>query len=513
MSLWRSIVLTAFLSFALSPGGAGDAIAQTKPAGEMRWALYVTIAPAWLDPGEVIPGTITPFWILYALHDAMVKPMPGNPMAPSLAESWTESADHLTYEFTLRKGLKFHNGDAFTAEDVAYSFQRSKASLMHEQVKQVEVVDPTRIRFHLHRPWPDFMTTYGTLATATSWIVPKAYTEKAGPAGFKRHPIGLGPYRFVENNPGVELVLEAFEGYWRKVPSVKRMVLKSIPEASTRMAMLSRGEVDVAYLLDASLAKGLKNDPKLKLAFSGGIATYIVDFFDMWDPKSPWSDPRVRKAVSLAINRQEISEAETLGASPPAGNFVPKNFLFALPMEPDPYDPAKARQLLAEAGYPNGFDGGDIIPTPPYTSAAEAVANYLAAVGIKLRVRTMERAAFTTALGAKKLRGLCVCSYSVYGNASTRLSQIVPSSGPFAYGGFPDVDDMFRLQNEETDIVKRTAQLHDLQRVLRERTRFVPIFDYIWPSGIGPRVDNPQLMSIDPYPWAAPMEDVTLKTP
>ena len=207
------------------------------------------------------------------------------------------------------------------------------------------------MQFVLHEPWPDFMTFYGTFASGAGWIVPKHYMEQVGADDFKRHPVGLGPYRFVSNKPGIELVMEAFEGYWRKVPSVKRLVFKSIPEETTRLAMLKRDEVDVAYLLDGSLAEEVKRDPKLKLAFSGGIGTFYLDFFDMWDPKSPWADQRVRLAASLAIDRHAISEAETLGASPPTGNVVPKGFEFALPIEPDPYDPARAKKLLAEAGY------------------------------------------------------------------------------------------------------------------------------------------------------------------
>ena len=112
----------------------------------------------------------------------------------------------------------------------------------------------------------------------------------------------------------------------------------------------------------------------------------------MWDPKSPWADQRVRLAASLAVDRKAISEAETLGASPPTGNVVPKSFEYALPLEPHPYDPARAKKLLAEAGYPNGFDGGDLYPWPPYFSTGEAITNYLGAVGIKTRLRTMAAA-------------------------------------------------------------------------------------------------------------------------
>ena len=340
--------------------------------------------------------------MLYALHDALVKPMPGERYGASLAESWTVSEDQRVYEFTLRPGLKFHNGDPFTAEDVQFSFKRAKGALLHEKVKEVVVVDPTHVQFVLHEPWPDFMTFYGTFASGAGWIVPKNYMEKVGADGFKRNPVGLGPYKFVSNKPGIELVMEAYEGYWRKVPSVKRLVFKSIPESTTRLAMLKRDEVDVAYLLDGSLAEEVKRDPKLKLAFSGGIGTFYLDFFDMWDPKSPWADQRVRQAASLAIDRQARSAKRRRSAPrQPNGNVVPQGFEFALPIDADPYDPAQAKKLLAEAGYPNGFDAGDLYPWPPYFSTGEAIIGYLGAIGIKTRLRTMERAAFYAALARR----------------------------------------------------------------------------------------------------------------
>jgi peptide/nickel transport system substrate-binding protein len=495
---------------AVLAGACTVAAAQTKPQGEMRWALYVTLPAAWFDPAEVV-GVLTPFWVLYALHDALVKPMPGNPMAPSLAESWTVSADQTAYEFKLREGVKFHNGDPFTAEDVKFSFERAKAKQLHEKVKEVVIVDPHRVRFVLREPWPDFMTYYGTLATGAGWVVPKKYFEAVGSDGFKKHPVGLGPYKFVSSTPGIDLVMEANEDYWRKVPSIKRLVYRSVPEATTRLAMLKRGEVDLAYLLDAALAEDVKRDPNLKLAFSGGIGTFYLDFLDMWDPKSPWADRRVRLAAAHAIDARAVSEAETLGASPPTGNVVPRGFEFALPLEPYPHDPAKAKQLLAEAGYPNGFDAGDLYPWPPYFSAGEAITNDLQAVGIRTRVRTMERAAHWAALASKKLKGLCMCVNAVYGNAASRISETVPSDGAFAYGGYPDVDALFREQSRESDRAKREAMLHRIQQLVYERVRFAAIFDYIWPSAVGPRVADPALMKINPYPWSAPLEDVKLK--
>src|SRR5215510_5750449 len=414
----------------LLAGGLVDrAAAQNKPEGEMRWALYVTLSPVWFDPGEVV-GQLTPFWVLYALHDALVKPMPGNQMTPSLAESWTVSADQRAYEFKLREGLKFHNGDPFTAEDVKFSFMRAKGSkVLHDRVKEVDVVSPSRVRFQLHEPFPDFMAFYGTMATGAGWIVPKKYVETVGDEGFKKNPVGLGPYRFVSHTPGSELVMEANESYWRKMPSVKRLVYKVVPESTTRAAMLKRGEIDVAYLLEVPQAQELKRDPNIKVAFSGGIATFFLDFLDKWDPKSPWADQRVRLAANYALDRRALSEAETLGASKPAGSLLPRSFEFALPIEPYPFDPKKAKQLLAEAGYPNGFDAGELHQLPPYFTMGESILGYLGAAGIRLKMRPMERAAYTSALQAKKLRGLCVCGTGAYGNAASRMAEHVPSNG------------------------------------------------------------------------------------
>jgi peptide/nickel transport system substrate-binding protein len=154
------------LAFALALGlGRGEVAAQAQPDGQLTVAFDVSIAPTFLDPAET-PGIGVPFVFLYALHDALMKPLPGNDMAPCLAESWKESADGLVYEFKLREGLKFHNGDPFTAEDVKWSFLRTKgAKILLDKVREVTIVDPYRVRFQLHEPFPDFMTYYGTFAT------------------------------------------------------------------------------------------------------------------------------------------------------------------------------------------------------------------------------------------------------------------------------------------------------------------------------------------------------------
>ena len=350
------------------------------------------------------------------------------------------------------------------------------------------------------------------MTTAAGWIVPKQYMERVGDEGFRKHPIGLGPYKFVSYTPGIELIMEAVEDYWRKVPHVKRLVFKTVPDATTRMAMLKRGEVDVAYYLEAAHAEEVKRDPKLRVVFSGGIGSSALHFLDgQWDPKSPWHDRRVRLAANYAIDREAISEAETLGASPTTGSIIPPEFEFALPIESYPYNPDKAKQLLKEAGYPNGFDAGDLTPSPPFFARGEMVANYLAAVGIKTKLNTMERAAYQAAQNAKQLRGLAILGSARYGNAATRIEEAVVSTGVFAWGGYPDIDELFKQQSVETDRSKREALLHTIQHLMHERVMFAPIFLFVWPSGIGPRVEEAGLWLIKPYPWSAPYEEVRLK--
>src|SRR5215813_9663892 len=324
----RFCILT--LAFLISPGSTLPAAAA--PEGTMTWGIHITLASRWLDPAET-EGIITPFMVLYALHDALVKPMPAGPNTPSLAESWSASKDGLTYEFVLRNGVKFQNGEPVTSADVKFSFERYRgagARALKEKVKDIEIADARRIRFHLKEPWPDFMTFYGTSATGAAWIVPKAYVEKVGDDGFKKAPIGAGPYKFVSFNPGVELVMEAWDGYWRKTPAIKRLVFRSLPEETTRAAALKKGEVDIVYLLTGPVAQDIQRTPGLKLtAPKESQGTFWLDLPDQWDPKSPWHDIRVRRAASLSIDRRALNQAETLGFSFPTGSLIPRVLQFS----------------------------------------------------------------------------------------------------------------------------------------------------------------------------------------
>jgi peptide/nickel transport system substrate-binding protein len=508
----RALILLLTLVMGLGLPATVEA-GPTGPDGQMVWAIHVTLAPRWLDPAET-EAAITPFLVLYPIHDALVKLMPGG-MAPSLAESWTTSPDGLTYDFVLRSGARFHNGEPVTAEDARFSFERYKgggAKLLKDKVKEVQVLDARRLRFVLKEPWPDFMTFFGTTATGAGWVVPKAYVEKVGDDGFKRAPIGAGPYRLVGSSPGVELVMEAFEGYWRRVPSVKRLVFKSVPDETTRAAALKRGEVDIAYFLNGPIAEDVRRTPGLKLMAMRTNAAFFLDFLDQWDPKSPWHDRRVRLAASLAVDRKAINEAEMLGFAGLTGNIVPRHMEFALAIDAHPYDPHRAKQLLAEAGYPNGFDGGDLTPTPPYSSMAEAIGSYFGAVGIRTKVRTMERAAYLTSWREKKLRGVLFTALGAGGNAATRIEALATRGGMYAYGVLPEVEDLFQRQARELDRKKREELLHQIQKILHDRVVFAPIWENALIRGVGPRVEEGGLSLIPSFPYSAPAEELRLKS-
>jgi peptide/nickel transport system substrate-binding protein len=505
----RQIVAGALLAISIT---GTPALAADPPAGQMTWALHFTPAPSLFEPAET-PGLITPFMFLYALHDALVKPMPGKVMTPSLAESWTTSADGLIYEFVLRKGVKFHNGDRVTADDVKFSFERYRgvsAKVLKEKVAAVETPDPGRVRFRLKQPWPDFMAFYATPATGAAWIVPRTHIEKVGEDAFKKAPVGAGPYRFVSFNPGVELVFEAFEGYWRKTPSVKRLVFKAVPDPATRLAVLKRGEADFAFAVSGELGEEVRRTPGLTLRPTLFMSIHWLVFADQWDPNSPWRDRRVRLAATHAVDRQTLNEAVSLGFSRINGSLIPPSFDYYWQPPIIPHDRAKARQLLAEAGYPNGFEAGDLWCDAAAT-AAEPILNDLQSVGIKARLRPLERAGFMKSYQEKKLKNIIYGLSGIFGNAATRMEPFVISGGAFAYGGYPDIDGLFREQATELDPKKREAILHRIQQLIHEKVMVLPIWQLAILQGYGPRVAESGLGLISDYPWSAPYEDLKLK--
>jgi len=323
--------------------------------------------------------------------------------------------------------------------------------------------------------------------------------------------VGAGPYKFVSFTPGVELVLEAFDQYWRKPPSVKRLVLRVIPDEATRLAALKRGEVDIAYSIRGELAEEMQKTPGLTLKPAVIQSPFWLYFPEQWDPKSPWHDRRVRLAASLAIDRPSINQALTLGHSRLSGSIIPTSFEYFWQPPAPVYDRARAAKLLAEAGYPNGFDAGEYYCDVSYANLAEAVVNSLQTVGIRAKLRPLERVAFFSGYSEKRYRNIIQAASGAFGNAATRLEAFVATGGAYAYGGYPDIDGLMQEQAAETDAKRREATLRRIQQLVTEKVMYVPIWELAFLNGVGPRVRESGLGLIAGHAYSAPYEDLALK--
>ena len=292
---------------------------------------------------------------------------------------------------------------------------------------------------------------------------------------------------------------------------MKRLVLKVLPDEATRLAALKRGEIDIAYSIRGELADELRHTPGLSIKAVAVQGTFCVYFADQWDAKSPWYNQKVRLAASLAIDRKTINEALTMGFSHVTGASVfPDMFEFYWPPPPPVYDPAQAKQLLAGAGYPNGFDAGLYFCDSSYSNIAEAVVNNLREVGIRTELRPIERAAFLKGATDKKYKNLIQLGPGAFGNAATRLESLVVKGGPFTYGNYPDIDDLFPLQAVELDRTKREAILHKMQQMVQERVIFAPIWQLAFLNGVGARVSESSFGRIPGFPYTAPYDELAL---
>jgi len=283
-----------------------------------------------------------------------------------------------------------------------------------------------------------------------------------------------------------------------------------VPDEVTRLAMLKRGEADVVYVFRGPAAEEVRRTPSLTLRPVQFYGEQWLLFTDQWDPKSIWADRRVRLAVNHAIDRQAINQSLTLGFSRMTGSIIPRDFEFAWSVSPYPYDPQKAKQLLTEAGYPQGFEG-EFWTDTGFADQTEAIASYLAAVGIRMKIRSLERAAYFTQLREKKLRPLVYVASATYGNAATRIDAFVAAGGLYTYGSYTDIEGLIQEQAAERDRKRREAMLQRIQQLMHERAMFAPIWDIVSLHGYGPRVAEPALGLIGRYLWSGPYEDVRLR--
>jgi len=498
----------ALVVFGILHFGSGRASAAA-PTGLLKYAIHWSISADWLDPatGSFPVSAHLPMYLLY---DSLVKPMPDGTFTPCLAESWTVSPDAKVYEFKLRKGVKFHNGEIMTAEDVVFSFWRYKAAqakTIHGKTDRVEAINPYLVRFHFKEPFPDFLDYLLPGVSTIGWVTPKKYVETVGDAGFKRHPIGTGPYKFVEFAPGVRLVAEGFEEFWRKVPNIKRLEFYVIPDPGTRLAMVKRSEVDIATLMQDVFYHDAKKSPGVRLFAPISPGVWSVYITSQWETTSPWSDPRVRMAASLSIDRKSLADIHHPGCDPTGTVGLPGD-PFAVHLSPHPYDRERARRLLAEAGYPKGFQGGKFYPYGGNWPYGAQVANYLKAVGIDLDIVLLDRAAWIAAREGGKMKGGLFIDLSQAPTIGGRLSYLF---GPTSYGKYPDIQSLWEQFQREIRPKVRMELIARVQNLIYEKNLWLPLTLSNVPAAFGPKVKgNPH--RIQPLIWfTAPFEDIELE--
>jgi peptide/nickel transport system substrate-binding protein len=500
-----------------APAAAAPAAGKPEPKGQFNYVWHTTISPAWLDPQEY-PPQITPYNFGYALHDAVVKHLPGKPFAPSLAESYEIAPDFKSATFKLRQGIKFHNGDPITTEDVQFTFDKyrgANAKILHDKTERIEIVDKQTIRFLFKAPFLDFLTIYGSPSSGAGWVVPKAYYEKVGADGFKQNPIGAGPYRFVRQQAGTSVEFEAFTEYWRKVPSVKTLVMRGVGEGATRVALLQTGEADQANLIPGELLEAIRRDSNLRLApVKAGTTTLEVMSFDRAD--TPLKDVRVRQAISLALDRQAIDDAEQGGLGPKDGNWIPEDWPGAISRPRAAFDLAKAKQLLADAGVANGFEVEAITPLPPYFSWAERIASQLRNINVRTKVNALEREAFYERLapGPNRLKGFVLQFSGSPGDAAARVRENATCAGSFSGMCIPEVDEPMKLYDASSDQQERQKLLDEVQNYLLDNYMMIPVQRQALIHGVGPRLAN-KIEEIEgaipQYVYLGPYEDIQIK--
>ena len=335
-------------------------------------------------------------------------------LEPGLAASW-KAVDPLTWEFKLRKGVKFHDGSDFTAADVVASIERvptvpnspSPFTAYSKQIKEIQVVDPLTLRFKTATPYP-LMPSDMTQIVIVSRAAAKATTDdfNSGKAA-----VGTGPYKLVRYAKGDRIELVRNDGYWGGATPWEKVTLRLLPQDASRVAALLSGDVQAIEAVPTADVAKLKTDRKLTLTSTVAdrliylhmdsdrdVSPFLTDKAGKALTKNPLKDPRVRKAISKAINRQAMVEKVMEGQAVPAGQLVP-DFLFGASksLKVEPFDPEGAKKLLAEAGYPEGFGITIHAPNNRYVNdakIAQAVAQMLARVGIDTKVVTMPSSTF-----------------------------------------------------------------------------------------------------------------------
>lgn len=432
-----TILFTVFLTPSL--------IRAMPPKGEV---VFATSAPNFYQIGGDSATHVSGYpFLARTIFDSLdYVDKRGDKLLPGLAKSWKIAPNWKYIDFFLRDDVTFHNGDKFTAEDVKFSLEtylRKElkylfANSWGKYITKIEILGPYQVRMHFNQPDPGFL---GRLWWSTG-MMPKKYREQVGDRGFADKPVGTGPFKWVEYKQDVYWKVEAVKKHFRHTPTIKTFKMVYVPEHSTRLAMLKAGEVDITNVIGPHTAE-IKGDPNLRIELCKYPTLTCLTFADLTFPNdpSPFHDIRVREAASLAIDREGITQKVLFGMSEPYGDFCsPITMGHDKSIKPDPYNPERAKKLLAEAGYPKGFETVmTIIPLNRFW--IEAVASNLAEVGIKTKIEVLEGGTYTSGFIGKKYRGLLTQNLWVHAelSASADASDHFLNYMPFCYNTTPEI--------------------------------------------------------------------------
>jgi len=469
------------------------------PKGTLTVAQHFGLDPGWVNP-QTHSYVLTQVQYDYFLHDALIKSMPQGVLTYSLAEHAEMAADFSKAAFRLRPGLKFVDGTPLTTADVKWTYENFKgayAKIFHDKTEGSKSVDDRTIIFNFKEPFLDFLALYNGGVSGIGWIVPHKYYEKVGADGFKAKPIGAGPFKLVSQQAGSQFHFEANENYWRRTPGVKTVIVKGIRDPSSRLAGLQTGELDLAYGMTGKLLPRVMKDKNLRWDKNFTAPWYLL-FPGYGEKDSPFHDKRVRQAVSLAINRSFISKRETQGIGVVWGNWINAGNPDALKGDgtdlPVPeYNPEKAKKLLADAGYPNGFDFDWYVPFVPYFDMGERVLVDLRAVGIRGKLEVLEGPAFRAKMGRgrKAYPGNKTIVQNIDPRpggaaASIRVFALCDSRSSFVCE--PKIEELWKKYAGSVDPEVRDEALRKIQHYIVENYLLVPIYLNPFVHAVGPRV-------------------------
>lgn len=369
-----------------------------------------TLEPPTLDPTAGPAQAIREVTYLNVFEGLLRIDRDGK-LQPMLAESWTVSPDNLVYTFKLRRGVRFHDGSDFNAADVKFTFDRAMApdstnaqKWIFAPIAGIETPDPATVTVTLKQPSGNFL--YGLAWGDAVIFAPDSVVNN------KTNPVGTGPYRFQRWNRGDRIELVRNDAYWGKVPAISRATFRFIPDAQAQVSAIRSGDVDALSNLAApEAADQLKSDGKLKVVVGNTEGETILGINN---GKPPFSDVRVRRALAHAIDRKAVIEGAMSGYGTPIGShFSPNHPAYVDLTGMYPFDPAKARALLKEAGFPNGFDATLRLPPPPYARrSGEIVAAMLGQVGVRVTIEPIEFAQWLDQVFRNKNYDLTIISHT-----------------------------------------------------------------------------------------------------